>query len=53
MLQSEDSGQKVQETGDETYLPWSDETELWDIPSDSRVRQIIANEAFLRNGGYE
>lgn len=53
MLQSEDSGQKVQETGGETYLPWSDETELWDIPSDSRVRQIIANEAFLRNGGYE
>ena len=51
LLQSEDSGQKVIKNKSEKFQPWPDET--WNVPAgDSRVRQIIANEAYLRNGGY-
>ena len=51
LLQSEDSGQKVIKNKSEKFQPWPDEP--WNVPAgDSRVRQIIANEAYLRNGGY-
>ena len=61
MLQSEESGQKVikNDENENVFKPWEGylqeegENEEWKVGSDSRVRQIIANEAYLRNGNYD
>lgn len=61
MLQSEESGQKVikNDENENVFKPWEGylqeegEDEEWKVGSDSRVRQIIANEAYLRNGNYD